>query len=101
MEYYVPKSSILIAGTGVWEISSVAYGFSSINIDFSDYLKSLISRINKVEGFFFNKIFFLKKHKLHFSRLFCCDHTKSCNCVNMVSVTSASRYIKSASRYIT
>ena len=35
---------------------------------------------------------------LHLSRLFCCNHT--CHCVNMVSVTSASRYITSASRYI-
>ena len=39
----------------------------------------------------------LKKHKLHVSRLFCCNHI--CYCVNMVSVTSASRYITSASRY--
>ena len=39
----------------------------------------------------------LKKHKLHLSRLFCCNHT--CYCVNMVSVTPASRYITSASRY--
>ena len=35
-----------------------------------------------------------KKHKLHLSRLFCCIYT--CYCVNMVSVTSASRYITSA-----
>ena len=46
--YYVPKSSILLAGTGVWKISFVACGFSSIEIDYSDYLKSLISRINEV-----------------------------------------------------
>ena len=44
----VPKSSILLAGTGVWKISSVACEFSSIKIDYSDYLKSLISRINEV-----------------------------------------------------
>ena len=31
-----------------------------------------------------------KKQQLHFSRLFCCKHT--CYCVNMVYVTSASRY---------
>ena len=37
--YYVPKSSILLAGAGVWKISSVVYGFSSIKIDYSDYLK--------------------------------------------------------------
>ena len=42
-------------------------------------------------------IFSLKKHKLHLSHLFCCNHT--CYCVTMVSVTSASRYITSASRY--
>ena len=55
--YYVLKSSILLAGTGVWKISSVACGFSSIKIDYSDYPKSLISRINEVHVFFFfNKI---------------------------------------------
>ena len=27
------KSSVLLAGTGVWKISSVAYGFSSIRFD--------------------------------------------------------------------
>ena len=47
----VPKSSILFAGTGVWKISSVACHFSSIKIDYSDYLKSLISRINEVYEF--------------------------------------------------
>ena len=40
------KSSILLAETGVWKISSVACEFSSITIDYSDYPKSLISRIN-------------------------------------------------------
>ena len=49
--YYVPKSSILLAGTGVWKISSVACRFSSIKIDYSDYPKSLISRINEVYVF--------------------------------------------------
>ena len=73
MEYYVPKSSILLAGTGVWKISSVTCGFSSIKIDYSDYPKRLISRINEVYVFFFNKIpLYCKKHKLHLSRLFCC-----------------------------
>ena len=48
MQNYVPKSSILSARTGVWKISSVACGFSSIKIDYSDYPKSLISRINEV-----------------------------------------------------
>ena len=38
-----------------------------------------------------------KKHKLHLSGLFCCNHT--CYCVNMVSVTSGSSYVTSASHY--
>ena len=56
--YYVPKSSILLAGTDVWKISSVACGFRSIKIDYSHYRKSLIHRINDVMLFlfFFNKI---------------------------------------------
>ena len=36
------------------KISSVACGFSPVNIDYSDYPKSLISRINEV--YFFHKI---------------------------------------------
>ena len=49
----VPKCSILLAGgTGGWKVSSVARGFSSIKIDYSDYSKSLISRINEVYVFF-------------------------------------------------
>ena len=51
-KYYELKSSILLARTGVWKISSVAWGFSSIKIEFSDYPKSLISRINEVYVFF-------------------------------------------------
>ena len=38
-----------------------------------------------------------KKHKLHLSCLFWCNHV--CYCVDMVFVTSASRYMTSASRY--
>ena len=37
------------------EIIFVACGFSSIKMDYSDYLKSLISRVNEVYVFF-NKI---------------------------------------------
>ena len=48
--------------------------------------------------FKFFSINLLKKHKLHLSRLFCCNHT--CYCVYMVSVRSASRYITSATHYI-
>ena len=46
--------------------------------------------------FFFFSIKY-HKHKLHLRRLFCCNNT--CYCVKMVSVTLASRYITSASRY--
>ena len=49
---YVPKSSILLGGTGELNISSVACGFSSDKIDYYDYQKSLISRINEVYVFF-------------------------------------------------
>ena len=54
-KYYAPKSSILLAGTGIWKVSTTACGFSSINfkIDYSDYLKTLNSRINEVYAFFF------------------------------------------------
>ena len=94
------SSMILLAGTGVSKIRSVACGFSSIKIDYYDYPKSLISRINEFYVFSikyrYNDIL-LKQHKLHLSRLFCCNHT--CYCVNMVSVTAVSRYITSASRY--
>ena len=45
------KSSILLAGTGVWKLSSVSCWFSSIKIDYSDYLKILISGINEVMFF--------------------------------------------------
>ena len=52
------KSSILLAVTGVWKISSIACGFSSIKIDYSDYPKSLMSRINEVYVFFAIAIFY-------------------------------------------
>ena len=117
----------MLAGTGVWKISSVARGFSSIQIDYYDYQEIvseydqeipqsqtadnpvaprgiiIISRINEFFLFFVFSIKYrcshilLIKHKLHLSRLFCCNRT--CYCVNMVSVTSAARYITSASRY--
>ena len=58
----------MLAETGVRKISSVACGFSIVKIHFSDYLKSLISRINEVYVFF-NEISYsdilLKKHKLY------------------------------------
>ena len=89
-----------LAGTGVWKISFVVCGFSSIKVDYSVYLKSLINRINEVDILSIKYRFcdiLLKKHKLHLSRLFCCNHT--CYCVNMVSVTSVLLYITSVSRY--
>ena len=49
------QNSSILLGTGVWKISSVACGFSSFKIAYSDYRKSLISRINEVYVFF-NKI---------------------------------------------
>ena len=58
MLYYVPKSSILLAATGVWKTSSVACGFSSFKIDYSDYPKSLIIRIN--ENYVFQATFILR-----------------------------------------
>ena len=96
------KNLHLLARTGVWKISSETSGYSSIKIDYSDCPKSLISRINEVYVFSIEyrySYILLKKqqHKLHLSRLFCCNHT--CYCVNIVSVTSVSRYITSASRY--
>ena len=66
----------------VWKNSSVACGFSSIKIDYSDYPKSLNSKLNEV--------MFFSKNIAIVSRLFCCNHT--CYCVNMDSVMTASRY---------
>ena len=53
-KYYVQKSSILFAENGAVKISSVACGFSPVQIHYSDYPKSVISRINEV--YFFHKI---------------------------------------------
>ena len=39
------KSSILLAGNGVWNINSVTCRFSSIKIDYSDYPKRFISML--------------------------------------------------------
>ena len=38
-----------------------------------------------------------QQQKLHYNRLFCCNHTCYCDC--MVSVASSSRYATPASRY--
>ena len=52
---YVRKGSFMLAGTCVRTISSVACELRPIKSRFSDYSKSLISRINEVYVFF-NKI---------------------------------------------
>ena len=95
------KKAPLLAVTGVREISSEACGFSTIKIHFSDYQKSLISRINEVYVFF-NKIWLAYSHILLkkninfiYNHLFCCNYT--CYCVSKVSVTSAPPYVTSVS----
>ena len=102
---YVQKSLILLARKGVRKISFLACEFSPSKIHLSGYPKSLISRINEVYVFF-NKIslkrYFFENninfiYNFIYNRLFCCSQI--CNCVNMVSVTSASRNITSASCY--
>ena len=76
------------------KLSSVACGFSPVKIDYSDYPKSFISRINEVY-FFFHKISIASSFFKTFiveccNRLFHCNQT--CYCVGMVSVTSTSHY---------
>ena len=64
-----------------------------------DYPKRSINGINEFYVVVFSIKFIEKKpHKLHLSRLLCCNHTSYC--VNMVSVASALRYITSASKQI-
>ena len=63
-------NSILLARTGAMKISSLAWGFSPIKIHFSDYSKSLISRINELYVFF-NKI---QRFVLLQSHLLLCWH---------------------------
>ena len=90
------KKLHLLAGTGLWKISSVECGFSSIKIDYSYYPKSLISLCFSIKYRYSDIL--LKKHKLQLSCLFCCNH--NCYCEYMVSVTSVSHYTTAASRYI-
>ena len=61
--------------------------------------KSLISRINEVYVFLIKYCFLaiLKNINFSYNHLICCNH--ACYCANMVSVTSASLYVTSASRY--
>ena len=49
---YVPKSFILLAEMVYGKFRSVACWFSSIKIDYFDYPKGLISRINDVYDFY-------------------------------------------------
>ena len=44
-------------------------------------------------------MFYLKNINFIYNRLFCCNHT--CNCVDMLSVTSVLRYETSALRFQT
>ena len=67
-------------------------GFSYIKIDYSDYPAEKMKFMCFQKNIALAKLF--KKHKLHLSRFFSCNYTKSCYCVNMVSVTSVSCNIK-------
>ena len=49
------KSSILLAGSAISKISTVACGSSPIKAHYFDYLKRYINRINEVNVFFLNK----------------------------------------------
>ena len=65
----------MLARTCVWKNSFVACGLSLIKIDYSAYLKSLISRINEVYVVFVSMKYrysdiLLKKHKLHLANCF-------------------------------
>ena len=68
-EYYIGTKKLhLLARTGVWKFSSVhvACGFSSIKIGYSDYPKSLISRINEVMFFSIKYRYFIEKKHINF-----------------------------------
>ena len=97
--YYVQKSFIFLARTGIRKISSVACEFCPVKINFSDYQKSFVSRINEFTYFSIRYRYsdiLLKNINFIYNRLLCCNHTFYC--VGMVSVTSASRYVTSTSR---
>ena len=87
---------ILLARTGVRKIYSVACRFSPIKLYFSDYPKSLISRINEVYVFF-NEISLYSDILLKSTQTFIEKYINfiynRLHCVGMVSVTSASRYV--------
>ena len=104
-------------GTGIRKISSIACGFSSFKIHYS------VNKINEVYVFYsikyHNSIILLKTNKKKkqkkkkkkkrsltsfivscgmLYRLFRCNRT--CYCIGMVSVTSASRYQRGPSMFI-
>ena len=103
------KALHFLAGTGVWKISSVACGFSSIRIDYSDYPKSLISIINEVYAFSIKCRYsdiLLKEHTLHILKpfvllqshlLFCehgfCDVSVTLYNVSVTLSSALSKYI--------
>ena len=75
---------------GVRKSNSVACRFSSINVHYSVY------RLNEV----YVVVFFSIKYRYFIG---CCNRfvyrSRTCYCIDMVSVTSASRNVTSASRY--
>ena len=83
-----------VSGKRCKGISFFACEFSSSKIHLSDYPN--FNQQNKKSFSIFQKILLYFIAKIH-NRLLCCNHT--CYCVNMVSVTLASRYITPASRY--
>ena len=91
-KYYVWKRCILLVGTGIWKISSVACGFSSVkNLLFCQQNKWSLGFSIKYR---YSDIL-LKNYK--YNCLFSCNRT--CYCIGMVSVMSASSYVRSASCY--
>ena len=79
----------------------MACGSSPIKINYFDYPNHFINRINKYYDFSLKYRYhgdvLLKKHNSISKHLFCCNQT--CYYAGMVSVTSASRYVTSASHY--
>ena len=92
----------MLARTGVGKISSVTCGFSPFKIHFTDYPKTLISRIKYRSVYIFSIKYrysdiLLKNHKVHLKPFVLLQ--SDLLCVDMVSVTSASRYLASVSSY--
>ena len=77
------------------ENNTVACESSPIKIHYFDYPRRFINRINEVYDFSIKYRY--KKLNFIYNHLLCCNHT--CYYVDMIYMTSASRYVKSASRY--